>query len=410
VLRSALIARLDVKSTAPIRVPGFVAAGVHCGVKEAGLDLALIASETPARVAGVFTQSTVVGAPVELSRDRVRAGNARAVIINSGVANVAMGAQGLRDAAEMSQRAAAAIGVPAGQVLVASTGVIGARLPMPRIRRGIRAAVDGLEPSGLRDAAEAIRTTDTFAKTAVATADVDGCEVTVAGIAKGSGMIEPNMATMLAFLVTDAAVAAPALGRVLREATNASFNRLSVDGETSTSDMVLFFANGVANNRELRGPRSRGAAAFAAAVEKVAIALTRDIARDGEGATKLVTVRVEGAASGADAERAARRIANSVLVKTALFGGDANWGRILQTVGAARVRLKLDRSVVRLGGVTVFRAGASAGPAARRRAARKLQAPEVEVAIDLGAGRATAHVWTCDMGYDYVKINAEYTT
>jgi glutamate N-acetyltransferase/amino-acid N-acetyltransferase len=267
-----------------------------------------------------------------------------------------------------------------------------------------------LEPSGLPDAAEAIRTTDTFAKTAVEKADVDGCEVTVAGIAKGSGMIEPNMATMLAFLMTDAAVAVPALGRVLREATNASFNRLSVDGETSTSDMVLLFANGVANNRELRGPRSRGAAAFAAAVEKVAIALTRDIARDGEGATKLVTVRVEGAASGADAERAARRIANSVLVKTALFGGDANWGRILQTVGAARVRLKLDRSVVRLGGVTVFRAGASAGPAARRRAARKLQAPEVEVAIDLGAGRATAHVWTCDLGYDYVKINAEYST
>jgi glutamate N-acetyltransferase/amino-acid N-acetyltransferase len=399
-----------VKSTNSVRVPGFVAAGVHCGVKEAGLDLALIASDVPARVAGVFTQSTVVGAPVELSRDRVRAGSARAVVINSGVANVAMGAQGLRDAAEMAQRAAAAIGVAARQVLVASTGVIGARLPMPRIRRGIRAAADGLAQGGLRDAAEAIRTTDTFAKTAVATADVDGCEVTVAGIAKGSGMIEPNMATMLAFLMTDAAVAAPALGRVLREATNASFNRLSVDGETSTSDMVLLFANGVANNRELRGPRSRGAAAFAAAVEKVAIALTRDIARDGEGATKLVTVRVEGAASGADAERAARRIANSVLVKTALFGGDANWGRILQTVGAARVRLNLERSVVRLGGVTVFRAGASAGPAARRRAARKLQAPEVEVAIDLGAGRATAHVWTCDLSYDYVKINAEYTT
>lgn len=410
VLRSTLIARRDVKSTSSICVPGFKAAGVHCGVKESGLDLALIASDVPARVAGVFTQSTVVGAPVELSRDRVRAGSARAVVINSGVANVAMGAQGLRDAAAMAQCAATAIGVPAEQVLVASTGVIGSRLPMPRIRRGIRAAADGLEQGGLRDAAEAIRTTDTFAKTAVATADVDGCEVTVVGIAKGSGMIEPNMATMLAFLMTDAAVAAPFLGRVLREAANAGFNRLSVDGETSTSDMALLFANGVARNRELRGPRSPGAAAFAAAVERIAIALTRDIARDGEGATKLVTVRVEGAANAADAERAARRIANSVLVKTAIFGGDANWGRILQTVGAARVRLKLDRAAVRLGGVTVFRAGASAGPAARRSAARKLQAAEVEVAIDLGAGRATAQLWTCDMGYDYVKINAEYTT
>ncbi len=410
VLRSTLIARRNVKPTPSILVPGFKAAGVHCGVKEAGLDLALIVSDAPARAAGVFTQSTVVGAPVEISRDRIRAGNARAVVINSGVSNVAMGAQGLRDAAEMAQRAGSAIGVPAEQVLVASTGVIGSRLPMPRIRQGIRAAAAGLEESGLREAAEAIRTTDTFAKTAVATADVDGCVVTVAGIAKGSGMIEPNMATMLAFLVTDAAVAAPALDRVLRDATNASFNRLSVDGETSTSDMVLLFANGVAGNRELRGPRSRDAAAFAAAVEKVAIALTRDIARDGEGATKLVTVRVEGAASGADAERAARRIANSMLVKTALFGGDANWGRILQTVGAAQVRLKLDRAVVRLGGVTVFRAGASTGPAARRKAATKLQAPEVEVAVDLAAGRASAHVWTCDLGYDYVKINAEYTT
>jgi glutamate N-acetyltransferase/amino-acid N-acetyltransferase len=399
-----------VKPANPIHVPGFKAAGVHCGVKESELDLALIASDVQAHVAGVFTQSTVIGAPVALSRDHVRDGSARAVVINSGVANVAMGEQGRRDASEMAQRAAAAIGVTAKQVLVASTGVIGARLPMPRIRRGIRAAAEALGQGGLGDAAEAIRTTDTFSKTAVATADVDGRRVTVAGIAKGSGMIEPNMATMLAFLMTDAAVAAPFLDRVLRDATNASFNRLSVDGETSTSDMVLLFANGVANHRELRSPRSRGAAAFAAAVEKVAISLTRDIARDGEGATKLVTVRVEGAASAADAERAARRIANSMLVKTALFGGDANWGRILQTVGAAKVRLTLDRAEVRLGGVTVFRAGASAGPAARRRAARKLQAPEVEVAIDLGAGRAAAQVWTCDLGYDYVKINAEYTT
>ncbi len=405
-----MIARRDVKSANPIHVPGFKAAGVHCGVKKSGLDLALIASDVQAHVAGVFTQSTVIGAPVALSRDHVRDGSARAVVINSGVANVAMGEQGRRDASEMAQRAAAALGVTAKQVLVASTGVIGARLPMPRIRRGIRAAAEALGQGGLADAAEAVCTTDTFAKTAVATANIDGHRVTVAGIAKGSGMIEPDMATMLAFLMTDAAVAAPFLDRVLRDATNASFNRLSVDGETSTSDMVLLFANGVANHRELRGPRSRGAAAFAAAVEKVAISLTRDIARDGEGATKLVTVRVEGAASAADAERAARRIANSTLVKTAIFGGDANWGRILQTVGAAKVRLTLERAEVRLGGVTVFRAGASAGLAARRRAARKLQAPEVEVAIDLGAGRAAAQVWTCDLGYDYVKINAEYTT
>ncbi len=398
------------KSPVAVCVPGFRAAGVHCGVKETGLDLALIASDVPASAAGVFTTSSVVGAPVELCRTRIRDGQARAVVVNSGIANVAMGEQGLRDANEMAQRAAKAIGAPPEQVLVASTGVIGERLPMPRIRGGIRAAAAELDANGLGLAAEAIRTTDTFAKTAMVTADVDGCPVTVAGIAKGSGMIEPNMATMLAFVLTDAAVAAPYLARVLRDATEVGFNRLSVDGEMSTSDMTLLFANGVAGHRELRSPRSPGAVAFAAAVAEVAVALTRDLARDGEGATKLVTVRVSGAANRAEAERAARRIANSVLVKTALFGGDANWGRILQTVGAARVRMKLDRTVVTLGGVTVFRAGASAGSAARRRAAKKLQASEVEVTLDLGAGRATAHVWTCDLSYEYVKINAEYTS
>ncbi|HXV36425.1 MAG TPA: bifunctional glutamate N-acetyltransferase/amino-acid acetyltransferase ArgJ, partial [Myxococcota bacterium] len=380
------------RASSALGVPGFRAAGVHCGVKRLGLDLALIASDRPARAAGVFTRSTIVGAPVELTRDRVRAGCARAIVVNSGVSNVAMGEQGRRDAAEMARCAAAQLGAPAEQVLVASTGVIGVRLPMPRIRRGIRHAAAALAPAGLCDAAEAIRTTDTRAKTALATARVDGREVTIAGIAKGSGMIEPDMATMLAFLLTDAAVSAPHLARVLGDAADASFNRLSVDGETSTSDMALLLANGAAGNRELRGPRSPGAAAFAAAVERVAVALAREIARDGEGATKLVTVRVEGAASARDAERAARRIANSMLVKTALYGGDANWGRILQTVGAARVRVNLDRARVRLSGVTVFREGTSAGPGARKRAARALQAHEVELAVELGAGRAAAQV------------------
>jgi glutamate N-acetyltransferase/amino-acid N-acetyltransferase len=332
------------------------------------------------------------------------------VVINSGIANVAMGAQGTQDAAAMAQCAAQVVGAPPEQVLVASTGVIGDRLPMPRIRRGIRGAGATLEAAGLARAAEAIMTTDSFPKVAAVTIAVEGQPVTVAGIAKGSGMIEPNMATMLAFLITDAAVAAPYLRRVLKDASDASFNRLSIDGETSTSDMALLFANGQAGHRVLQGPRSRGGRAFAEAVEEVSIALTRELARDGEGATKLVTVRVEGARNRPEAERAVRRIANSLLVKTALFGGDANWGRILQTVGAAEVRISLERAVVKLAGVTVFRAGASAGPAARRKAAEKLRAAEVEVAIELGAGRASAQMWTCDISYDYVKINAEYTT
>jgi glutamate N-acetyltransferase/amino-acid N-acetyltransferase len=313
----------------------------------------------------------------------------------------------------MTALAARAIGADPQEVLVASTGVIGEPLPMPEIRRGIRLAAEAASPRGWGGAARAIMTTDTFPKSAVATARLGGRggrEITVAGIAKGSGMIEPDMATMLAFLATDAAVQPALLRRVLREAADASFNRVSVDGETSTSDTLLLFANGVAGNPILRGPRSPGVRRFAAAVTEVATALAKDLARDGEGATKLVTVRVSGARSRREAEHAARRIANSMLVKTALFGGDANWGRILQTVGAGRVALCLERSEVALGGVTVFRRGASTGPAARRRAAAKLRAPELEVAVKLGAGRGQARVWTCDLSYDYVRINAEYTT
>ena len=395
---------------AAIRVPGFRAGGVHCGIKDDGLDLALLVSDVPAAVAGVFTRSTVVGAPVELCRERVRRGRARAAVVNSGISNVAMGARGRRDAEAMTVLAARAIGADPQEVLVASTGVIGEPLPMPEIRRGIRLAAKAASPRGWGGAARAIMTTDTFPKSAVATARLGGREITVAGIAKGSGMIEPDMATMLAFLATDAAVQPALLRRLLREVADASFNRVSVDGETSTSDTLLLFANGVAGNRILRDPRSPELRRFTAAVTQVATALAQDLARDGEGATKLVTVRVSGARSRREAEHAARRIANSMLVKTALFGGDANWGRILQTVGAGRVALCLERSEVALGGVKVFRRGASTGPAARRRAAAKLRAPELEVAVKLGAGRGQARVWTCDLSYDYVRINAEYTT
>jgi glutamate N-acetyltransferase/amino-acid N-acetyltransferase len=391
-------------------VPGFRAAGVRCGIKARGPDLALLVSERPAAVAGVFTRSSVVGAPVELCRRHLRGGRACAVVANSGCSNVAMGARGRRDARAMAERAARALGAPAGQVFVASTGVIGEPLPMPKLRRGIDAAARALRSDGWGEAARAIMTTDTFPKSAVARARIAGRRVTVAGIAKGSGMIEPNMATMLAFLATDAAAEPAFLRGALREACDASFNRVTVDGETSTSDTVLLLAGGAAGNPALRSPRSPGADAFVQALHRVATALARDLARDGEGATRLVTVQVRGARSAAEAERAARRIANSLLVKTALFGGDPNWGRILQTVGAGRVGLRLERAAVTLGGVTVFRHGASAGPAARRRAARRLAGAEVEIAVDLGAGRAAARLWTCDLSTDYVRLNAEYTT
>jgi glutamate N-acetyltransferase/amino-acid N-acetyltransferase len=395
---------------APVLVPGFRFSGVHCGIKPKGLDLALIVSDVPAAAAGVFTRSTAVGAPVELSRALVRSGRSRGVVANSGISNVAMGARGLRNAEGMSRAACRAIGAADGEVLVASTGVIGEPLPMAKVRRGIRAAASALSERGMPDAARAIMTTDTFPKTAVRRIRLGGRDVTVAGIAKGSGMIEPHMATMLSFLVTDAAASPAFLRGALRRTADATFNRLTVDGETSTSDTLLLFANGAAGQPALRGPRSPGARRFAAALEAVATSLTRDLARDGEGATKLVTVRVEGARSAAEAERGARRIANSMLVKTAIFGGDPNWGRILQTLGAARVRLRLDRAEVRLCGVPVFRGGASTGPAARRRAAAKHASPEIEILVKLGSGRAKARIWTCDLSTDYVRINAEYTT
>jgi glutamate N-acetyltransferase/amino-acid N-acetyltransferase len=391
-------------------VPGFRAAGVRCGIKSRGLDLALLVSDVPAAAAGVFTRSSVVGAPVELSRRHLRSGRARAVVANSGCSNVAMGERGRRDAAAMAAEAARALGVPAGQVLVASTGVIGQPLPMARLRRGIGAAADALHAEGWREAARAIMTTDTFAKTALVRVRLAGRPVTLAGIAKGSGMIAPDMATMLAFLATDAAAEPAFLRGALREAADASFNRVSVDGESSTSDTAVLLANGLAGNPLLASPRSPAARRFAEALHELTGSLARDLARDGEGATRLVTVRVRGARSGPEAERAARRIANSPLVKTALYGGDPNWGRVLQTVGAARVTLRLERSAVTLGGVTVFRHGASAGPGARRRAALRLRGAEVEVGVDLGAGRGEACLWTCDLSPEYVRINAEYTT
>jgi len=394
-----------------LRVPGFRAAGVRCGIKKAGLDLALFVSDVPAAAAGVFTRSSVCGAPVALSRERVRRGRARGVVANSGCSNVAMGAAGARAAAEMARLAAQALGCAPEEILVASTGVIGRPLPIAKLRAGLPEAAAALSPAGFGRAARAIMTTDTFPKLATARARIGARTVTVGGIAKGSGMIEPDMATMLAFLFTDAAIAPPFLRAALREAADATFNRVTVDGETSTSDSVVLLANGLAGHALLRGPASGGAGRFETALGEVAESLARDLARDGEGATKLVTVSVSGAARAAEAERAARRIANSLLVKTAVFGADPNWGRILQTVGAARVKLRLGRTRVDLAGVTVFRHGAPTGPAAVARAAARLRrSRDVEIAVDLGAGRAAARVWTCDLSYDYVRINAEYTT
>ncbi len=393
------------------RVGGFAFAGVSCGIKDGGEpDLALFVSDRPAEVAAVFTRSTVPGAPVIVSKRRSRRGPVRGIVVNSGISNVAMGQRGLDDAEAMAAEAAGHVDVAPGRMLVASTGVIGTPLPMPRICRGIASAAEALAAGGLRDAAEAIRTTDTWAKVASRSVKLGSRRVRIAGVAKGSGMIEPNMATMLAFVFLDAPVDRTALRAIWREVTAETFNRVTIDGETSTSDMAIVLANGAAGGHPVTSPRGAAGRALRDGLQGVCTDLAKDLARDGEGATKLVTIDVEGARTPAEAERAGRRIANSMLVKTALFGGDANWGRILQTVGAGEIRLDLARTEVDLCGVPVFRDGASTGEKARARAARRMGSPEISIRVALGAGRAATRFWTCDLSYDYVRINAEYTT
>ncbi len=388
-------------------VPGFRAAGVHCGIKPGGaLDLALVASERPASVAGEFTRSRFPSAPVVVCRPRVRRGRARAIVANSGVSNVACGAQGLRDAREMTALAGRALGVPAAEVLVASTGVIGRALPMDAIRRGIPDAARRLAPAGFRAAARAIMTTDTRPKLARAGTRA----FSLVGIAKGAGMIMPDMATLLVFVATDAAVEGGFLATALRDAADASLNRLTIDGETSTSDTLLVLANGACGRPSI-GARSARAREFAAALRDVCADLTEQLAFDGEGVTRVADVIVRGARGDAGALRVARSIGNSLLVKTALFGVDPNWGRIVQALGAAGVPLRPADVGVKIGGVELLRGGEPVGgdravEAARRALARK----RVPIEVSIGRGPGSARLLTTDLSYEYVRINAEYTT
>jgi glutamate N-acetyltransferase/amino-acid N-acetyltransferase len=393
-----------------LRVKGFRWAGVRCGIKARGADLMLLASDRPASAAGVLTRNVVASAPVQVTRAHLRSGVARAIVANSGCSNVAMGAQGVRDASTMAALAALALGIEAREVLVSSTGVIGEPLPMAKLASGIPKAARALDAAGIGDAARAIMTTDRVPKLANASFRAGATRCTVAGIAKGSGMIAPDMATMLSFVACDAAITTPALRAIWREVADATYNRVTVDGETSTSDTAVVLANGASGAQQIVGTRSKGAALLAGALLEVATELAKALARDGEGATKLVTVEVSGAKSDAQAEAAARRIANSMLVKTALFGGDPNWGRILQTVGAERVALNLAKTEVVLCGVPVFASGASTGPAARRAAGQRMRGNEISIAVNLAAGPGRARLWTCDLSYDYVKVNADYTT
>jgi len=387
---------------------GFRAAGVAAGIKGDKRDMALVVSDTPAVMAGVFTTNRVAAAPVQLCRERLAARQARAIVVNSGNANACTGADGMRDARRMTQITADLLKVEEPAVFVCSTGTIGRPLPMDKIEAGIRLAVEALSPTGGTDAATAIMTTDTKPKQVAVTMEIDGKPVILGGMAKGAGMIHPNMATLLVFLTTDAVVEALALQDCLATAVDQSFNRISVDGDRSTNDTTLFMANGIARNAPLnrRHPHWK---AFCAAVQALTGELARQIVKDGEGATKLVTVTVRNAPGKRSAEKVARAVANSLLVKTSWFGADPNWGRVICAVGYAGVPVNPDRIDIAYNGQSAVRNGQPAGLVPETLHAIIAQ-PEFGIEIDLNLGRSTYTMTTCDCSEEYVRINASYMT
>ena len=387
---------------------GYSASGSSAGIKpKQGLDLALLVSDTPATAAAVFTTNRALAAPILVSREHLHAsgGVARAIVVNSGCANACTGEEGFRAAREMAAETARLVGCSVAEVLVASTGVIGVALPIDKIRAALPAAFRGLATDQGSAAARAIMTTDPFPKEAATEIQIGGGTVRIGGMAKGSGMIEPMMATMLGFITTDADVPQPLLARALREAVDDSFNAITVDGECSTNDSVMLLANG-AGGASIDELTYRP---FVQGLQAVCRELAMGIVRGGEGATKLVTVVVTGAASAADARRAAKAIANSLLVKTAIHGGDPNWGRLIAVAGRANVAFELSRAAVTIGPATLFRNGRPYDEAAAE-AAAYLRGTDITLSVDLGAGAASSTVWTCDLSAEYVRINAEYRT
>ncbi|MBO8169433.1 MAG: bifunctional glutamate N-acetyltransferase/amino-acid acetyltransferase ArgJ [Thermoanaerobacteraceae bacterium] len=393
-------------------VSGFKAAGVAAGIKKTKKDVALVFSEYPAKAAAVYTKNKVKAAPLLVNIQNLTEGEARAIVVNSGNANACTGEQGLKDAWEMVALTARLLGLKSHQVIVASTGVIGVNLPMDRVRQGIKSCVERLSEHGGTDAAEAIMTTDTYPKEYAVAAELGGKKVVVGGMAKGSGMINPNMATMLGFLATDVNISKKMLDLALAQVVNETFNMITVDGDTSTNDMVAVLATGTANNpviEEMNDDYEK----FVALLKHVAAYLAREIARDGEGATKLLTIRVTNAYTLHDARQAALAVANSNLVKTAFFGEDANWGRIFTAVGYSGAEFDPGKVDIWLesnaGKEQVLRKGTGLA-FDEDRAAAILAEKEITVWIDLNVGDKDATAWTCDFSYDYVKINADYRT
>ena len=392
-------------------VAGVRLAATASGIKPGGaLDLMLAVTEPDSTVAGSFTRSLCPSAAVDWDRTILGHGRISALVVNAGNANAFTGAGGLAAVEATVNAAADIVGGAPDHVHVASTGVIGEPLPVDRITAALPGLSARLDGGAWHDAAEAIRTTDTFAKGASATATIDGVAVTVCGIAKGSGMIAPDMATLLGFVFTDAAVAQDPLQAVLSQAVDRSFNAITVDGDTSTSDTALLIATGRAGHRPITERRDLRLKPLRRAVEAVMTDLAQQIARDGEGARKLITITVSGATSAAAARRIGLTVANSPLVKTAIAGEDANWGRIVMAVGRAGQRVDRDRLGIAIGGVTVARDGLRVPDYDEAPVAAHMRGDHVEIAIEIGLGRGRATVWTCDLTHGYIDINADYRT
>ncbi|MCI0469019.1 MAG: bifunctional glutamate N-acetyltransferase/amino-acid acetyltransferase ArgJ [Nitrospirae bacterium] len=387
---------------------GFLFSTVEAAIKKPGRkDLALIYSERECAMSGMFTKNRVKAAPVLLDMQRIRRGVGQAVVVNSGNANACTGGQGMKDAKEMAALAAEYLGLKDDMVYICSTGVIGAKMPMDKIRPGIRELVRNIGKSDIKDAAAAIMTTDIFPKIASRKINIGGRQVNIAGICKGAGMICPDMATMLAFIMTDANIERQALRSALRIAVKNSFNSITVDGDMSTNDTVLIMANGAASNK-LISEKTGSFKIFATALAELALELSMMIVKDGEGASKIAEIEVRNAKGDREAKKAASAIANSLLVKTALYGNDANWGRIMAAIGYSGIIIKADKIDIFLNGLKIVSKGLGTGM--DREANKILRAKEVKILVDLHMGKGSSKVFTCDLTENYIKINAEYRT
>lgn len=391
-------------------VQGFLASGIHAGIKKDGRpDLALITSQVVATAAGCLTRNRFKAAPLLVTREHLKTHRGRAIIVNSGNANACTGKQGYQNARKMALWVAEGLRLPMRQVFVASTGVISEPLPMGKIQKAIPKVIASLSSMGGHRAAKAIMTTDTFPKEFALTSRIGKTPVTLGAMAKGSGMIHPDLATMLAFIGTDVAIESVALQEALRTAVDQSFNRTSVDGDTSTNDLVLCLANGLAENPPIR-KGSSALKTFTQLLTLLCQELAKMIVRDGEGATKFVTLQIRGGRSESEALRIAEAIARSVLVKTALFGEDANWGRIMAAIGASGVNVLPEKISLSVNGVPIARSGIAVGKRAEAQANRKLRQKDITLTVGLGLGKAEVVYYTTDLSEDYVKINAAYRT